>query len=210
MHIARRYLLPRQLAEHGLARCAGWSCRTQALRRVITRVHARGGRAHARAARSAPSHERSPRASRAARLAAGATTIVDAESIPEYLGPPRFRQEVAFRTSRPGVATGVAWTETGGDVLFIEASLLPGGHGQMCSPASSATSCRSRRAPPSATSAHTPRALGISADFLEQARPPRARPGRRHSEGRPVGGRDDGHGDPVGAATASRCGRTWR
>src|SRR6185503_10516734 len=36
-----------------------------------------------------------------------------------------------FRTSRPGVATGVAWTETGGDVLFIEAALLPGGSGQI-------------------------------------------------------------------------------
>ena len=35
---------------------------------------------------------------------------------------------MAFRTSRPGVATGVAWTETGGDVLFIEATLLPGGN----------------------------------------------------------------------------------
>jgi ATP-dependent Lon protease len=38
---------------------------------------------------------------------------------------------VAFRTSRPGVATGVAWTEAGGDVLFIEASLLPRGKGQI-------------------------------------------------------------------------------
>ena len=46
----------------------------------------------------------------------------------DYLGPARFRKEVAFRTSRPGVATGVAWTETGGDVLFIEATLLPGGN----------------------------------------------------------------------------------
>ena len=36
-----------------------------------------------------------------------------------------------FRTSRPGVATGVAWTETGGDVLYIEASLLPGGKGNI-------------------------------------------------------------------------------
>jgi ATP-dependent Lon protease len=35
---------------------------------------------------------------------------------------------MAFRTSRPGVATGLAWTETGGDVLFVEASLLPGGN----------------------------------------------------------------------------------
>ena len=46
----------------------------------------------------------------------------------DYLGLPRFKKEVAFRTSRPGVATGVAWTETGGDVLFIEATLLPGGN----------------------------------------------------------------------------------
>ena len=38
---------------------------------------------------------------------------------------------MAFRVSRPGVATGVAWTETGGDVLFIEASLLPAGHRNM-------------------------------------------------------------------------------
>ena len=38
---------------------------------------------------------------------------------------------MAFRTSRPGVATGVAWTEAGGDVLFVEASVLPGGQGQI-------------------------------------------------------------------------------
>ena len=59
------------------------------------------------------------------------TQTVDADSVPEYLGPPRIHQEVSFRTSRPGVATGVAWTETGGDVLFIEATLLPGGNSQI-------------------------------------------------------------------------------
>ena len=41
------------------------------------------------------------------------------------------RPETPFRTSRPGVATGLAWTETGGDVLYIEAALLPGGSGQV-------------------------------------------------------------------------------
>jgi ATP-dependent Lon protease len=55
-------------------------------------------------------------------------TIVVAADVPDYLGPPRFHSEVAFRVSRPGVATGVAWTEVGGDVLFVEASLLPAGH----------------------------------------------------------------------------------
>ena len=59
---------------------------------------------------------------------AAAPYVVTDESVPDYLGPPRFLQEVSFRVSRPGVATGVAWTETGGDVLFIEARLLPSGH----------------------------------------------------------------------------------
>src|SRR5213075_762198 len=59
---------------------------------------------------------------------AAARHVVTAPGIPDYLGPPRFLHEVSFRVSRPGVATGVAWTETGGDVLFIEARLLPSGH----------------------------------------------------------------------------------
>ena len=54
-----------------------------------------------------------------------------AKDVPDYLGPARFRSEGDFRLSRPGVATGVAWTETGGDVLFIEAVLLPGGSGHL-------------------------------------------------------------------------------
>jgi ATP-dependent Lon protease len=53
---------------------------------------------------------------------------VHAADLPDYLGPARFHREVSFRVSRPGVATGVAWTEAGGDVLFVEASLLPSGH----------------------------------------------------------------------------------
>src|SRR5439155_166448 len=46
-------------------------------------------------------------------------SVVTAGSLPDYLGPPRFHREVPFRVSRPGVATGVAWTETGGDVLPV-------------------------------------------------------------------------------------------
>jgi len=57
-----------------------------------------------------------------------APVTVTATSLRDYLGPERFHDEVTFRTSRPGVATGVAWTETGGDVLFVEARLLPSGH----------------------------------------------------------------------------------
>jgi ATP-dependent Lon protease len=44
----------------------------------------------------------------------------------EYLGPQKFVSEVADRTSEPGVATGLAWTAVGGDILFIEATRMPG------------------------------------------------------------------------------------
>jgi ATP-dependent Lon protease len=51
---------------------------------------------------------------------------VDAADLPAILGPRRFENELALRTSVPGVATGLAWTPVGGDILFIEASKVPG------------------------------------------------------------------------------------
>ena len=52
---------------------------------------------------------------------------VDASDIHDYLGAPRFYPEQARKELPAGVATGMAWTEMGGEVLFIEATLLPGG-----------------------------------------------------------------------------------
>lgn len=51
---------------------------------------------------------------------------IDAADLGATLGPRRFENEVALRTSLPGVATGLAWTPVGGDILFIEASKVPG------------------------------------------------------------------------------------
>ncbi len=57
----------------------------------------------------------------------GACSItVDAERVREFLGKPRFRDEARLRTERPGVATGLAWTPTGGEVLFVEAKAMGG------------------------------------------------------------------------------------
>ncbi len=56
---------------------------------------------------------------------------VEADEVPDYLGPPKIKNDAPFRTSRPGVVTGLAWTEAGGDVLYVEATLLPGGKGQL-------------------------------------------------------------------------------
>jgi ATP-dependent Lon protease len=62
------------------------------------------------------------------RIAEGTTARIDIgpEDLTGILGPARFEDEVAMRTSIPGVATGLAWTPAGGDILFIEATRVPG------------------------------------------------------------------------------------
>jgi ATP-dependent Lon protease len=62
------------------------------------------------------------------RIAEGGTEriTVGVDDLQQILGPPRFESEVAMRTSVPGVATGLAWTPVGGDILFIEATRTPG------------------------------------------------------------------------------------
>jgi len=126
VHIAKMYLIPRQLDEHGL-KPQQLEITEAALRRTIAEYTREAG------VRSLERQIGTVARKVAARVATNAqhTAVVDAPQIPDYLGPPRFRSEAAFRTSRPGVATGVAWTETGGDVLFIEAVLLPAGHGNL-------------------------------------------------------------------------------
>jgi ATP-dependent Lon protease len=64
----------------------------------------------------------------AMRIAEGTTdkVVIDADDVSGILGARRFENEVKLRTSVPGVATGLAWTPVGGDILFIEASLVPG------------------------------------------------------------------------------------
>jgi ATP-dependent Lon protease len=51
---------------------------------------------------------------------------VTAANLPELLGRPRFHADVAERIDRPGIATGLAWTPAGGDVLFVEAAMMRG------------------------------------------------------------------------------------
>jgi ATP-dependent Lon protease len=68
----------------------------------------------------------------AVRIAEGASgpIRIDCDDIAGILGAPQFESEVAMRTSVPGVATGLAWTPVGGDILFIEATRVPG-HGKL-------------------------------------------------------------------------------
>ena len=128
LHIARRYLLPRQVHENGLPPEA-LTLTDGALRTVIAEYTREAGVRNLERQLGAIARKVAARlATRAADAPPPEPVIVDSGDVDDYLGPARFRKEVAFRTSTPGVATGVAWTETGGDVLFIEVTLLPGGN----------------------------------------------------------------------------------
>jgi ATP-dependent Lon protease len=163
LHIAKRYLLPRQLDEHGLTGSQA-AIEDDAVRRIIAEYTREAG------VRNLERQIGAVLRKIAARVAGGDTDNVSVAppDLASYLGPPRFHDEVAFRVSRPGVATGVAWTETGGDVLFIEASLLPGGHGNLTLTGQLGNVMQeSARAALSHIRAQAD-ALGIPADFLDK------------------------------------------
>ncbi|HTM27342.1 MAG TPA: endopeptidase La [Vicinamibacterales bacterium] len=126
VHIARMYLVPRQRDEHGL-KPEQFIIDDDALHKVIAEYTREAG------VRSLERQIGTIARKIAARVATDSSYVgrVSGTDVAEYLGPARFRSESSFRLSRPGVATGVAWTETGGDVLYIEAVLLPGGNGHL-------------------------------------------------------------------------------
>jgi ATP-dependent Lon protease len=121
-------LLPRQISEHGLPATAMEI--TDAALRLVISEHTReaGVRSLERQLGTIARKVAARMATRAVGITELEKTVVDRDQVDDYLGPARFKKEAAFRTSRAGVATGLAWTETGGDVLFIEATLLPGGN----------------------------------------------------------------------------------
>jgi ATP-dependent Lon protease len=130
IHIARKYLIPRQLHEHGLATGA-LDLDDAALRVVIAEYTREAGVRSLERLLGTIARKVAAKVVSSGGDASSPPTTVTADQIDDYLGPARFKKEVAFRTSRAGVATGLAWTEAGGDVLFIEASLLPGGKEQI-------------------------------------------------------------------------------
>jgi ATP-dependent Lon protease len=122
LEIARRYLVPRQIERNGLtsARIAfsdsglkaiiGGYTREAGVRQLEREI----GAACRKVARAV------------AEGTAGRKQTVTEPRVHELLGPVRFRHETRRRTRVPGVATGLAWTPVGGEVLFIEATAMPG------------------------------------------------------------------------------------
>jgi len=121
LEIARRYLLKRQFEANGL-RPEQCEISEGAIRSIIRDYTREAGvRNLERLIGAACRHV-------AMRIAEGSVErmLIDSTALHAILGPRRFENEVAMRTSVPGVATGLAWTPTGGDILFIEATRVPG------------------------------------------------------------------------------------
>ena len=119
--IARRYLLARQLKENGL-KTEQIEISDAALIAIIRDYTREAG------VRSLERQIGAVCRRAAVQIAEGAVEKVEIgeKDLADILGPTKFENEVALRTAMPGVATGLAWTPVGGDILFIEASRMPG------------------------------------------------------------------------------------
>ncbi|HWX78521.1 MAG TPA: endopeptidase La [Steroidobacteraceae bacterium] len=121
LQIARRYLLKRQLQANGLT-AEQVQISDEALRRVIADYTREAG------VRNLERQIGGLLRNSAVTIASGdaRSVSIDAAAVERILGPARFESDVALRTSVPGVATGLAWTPAGGDILFIESSRVRG------------------------------------------------------------------------------------
>jgi ATP-dependent Lon protease len=123
LFIARRYLVPRQLAENGLTD-RDVSLTDEAIVRIATAYTREAGVRDLE--RQIGAVVRGIAAKVAGATGSREPITVGPEQLREYLGVERFAYETARRTSAPGVATGLAFTPTGGEILFIEAARMPG------------------------------------------------------------------------------------
>jgi len=124
VRIAQGYLVPRQVKENGLRE--GEIEFSEASLHLIVREYTREA-----GVRNLERQIGTVCRKVAVKVAEGQaeTTHVELEKVREFLGPRKFYEEAAERTQIPGVATGLAWTPTGGSILFVEASHMPGGKG---------------------------------------------------------------------------------
>jgi ATP-dependent Lon protease len=162
LHIAKQFLLPKQIGEHGLT-AGQLSVDDDALRRIITGYTREAGvrtleRRIASVARGA-----------AREIAEDPSKKVDVtiDTLTRYLGPQKFFSDVAERIIRPGIAVGLAWTPVGGDILFIEATKMAGRGGLMLTGQLGEVMKESAQAALSYIAANA-ESLGIDPDFRQK------------------------------------------
>ena len=121
LDIARQYLIPRQVAEHGLAK-DHVTFTEEAMKEIIRGYTADSGLRKLEQQIATVCRK----VARDVAVGKGRARSVDVRDLQEFLGPIIFIPEVAERTDEVGVSTGLAWTSAGGDILFIEASKMKG------------------------------------------------------------------------------------
>jgi len=165
IEIAKGYLIPRQLRENSL-REGELKFTDEALKEIIHSYTREAGVRNLEREIGAVGRKV------VTRIAEGKLDPVDItpELVREYLGRPRFydTEEIATRTSMPGVATGLAWTPTGGDVLFIEATSMPGNKGFQLTGSLGNVMKESARAALSFVRSRTDK-LGLDQEFFTQS-----------------------------------------
>ncbi|AMV37048.1 endopeptidase La [Planctomyces sp. SH-PL62] len=124
--IAQKYIIPKQLDAHGLV-AEDLEITEQAIRKIISDYTREAGLRNLEREVAAVSRKIARRRAEGKKKA----VTVGPVQVAELLGPSRYFRELADRTGIPGVATGLAWTPTGGEILFIEASATPGKGGLM-------------------------------------------------------------------------------
>lgn len=165
LEIAKRHLVPKQLAEHGLAKGKHITFTDQGIREIARGYTREAGvrnleRQIAAICRKA-----------AREWAEGRTKLVrvTVKQVHEYLGVPRYSyEELADRTDEPGVAVGLAWTPTGGDVLFVEATRMQGGKQLLTTGQLGDVMKESAQAALSYVRSHS-KPLGIEAEFYKDS-----------------------------------------
>ena len=125
IHIARKYLIPKQAAEHGIKEGEQLEFTDGGLQEIIHSYTREAG------VRNLEREIATLVRKQARRMAEGKPDkmVVTPEVVREFLGVPKFRteKEVEERVKKPGVAVGLVWTPVGGDIVFIEASRMRGG-----------------------------------------------------------------------------------
>ena len=163
--IAEQYLIPRQLRENGL-RPEEVKFTPAALQKIIRSYTREAG------VRSLEREIGGVCRKVVTKIAEGVTEQVEItpEKVAQYLDRPKFfgTEEISLRTSIPGVATGLAWTPVGGDILFIEATAMPGSKGFQVTGSIGNVMQESARAALSYVRSRSAQ-LGLDPDFFEKS-----------------------------------------
>ena len=205
LHIAKTHLVPKQIEDHAIP-AGTLTISDEALASTI--------RDYTREAGVRQLNREITKLCRALALEAAraqngetAQLHVTEGDLKRYLGKPRFFSDVAERVAQPGVATGLAWTPVGGDILFIETSKMPGKGRVEITGQLGDVMKESARAALSYVRSHAGR-TGRRCPRPREPRPAHPCAGGRRTERRPLGGRHHVHGRSPRCSPAARYATT--